>query len=375
MADTETIIEKTEPDFLSTFTANAPIPKSQQQQTAPEPKAEQKQEPPKAAPKQEAPKEPAAPQDDSDLPEGLKGKSGAAAAEFRKIRASEQELKKWKAEHELKLKEYEEKLSKSKGPDEETAKKIAEYEARNKEYSDKLKVLAIERHPDFVKHYGERIEKAENAVLGTVPADKRDTLKKIIDLPVGEFRTEKLEQFADGLSSLAQSTLAAALLRVDEVKAERAGELAQAEDRLKKLSAEESKQREASEMTNKQKQEARTKAALEASNEYDAFKTIEGNDAHNQAIAARKEFVSGFFAGKIPNEIVPKIPALVQEAMYLRESVVPSLKAEIEKRDKTIAEMTAATPKVGDKSQKSAKGAEGQDFESVFTSNAPKRSM
>lgn len=223
-------------------------------------------------------------------------------------------------------------------------KEIETLRKANEQYDKELKMLAIERHPKFKAYYDDRIagyiETAKKIV-----GENASALAKVLALPDDEYRQERIDKLADGLSPMRQADLAATIARMREVQSERAAELEKSSQGYQKMMETEKQQQEAAMAQSKAKIDGITKRGMEFAKTLDAFKTKDGDDAHNKEVSDRESFVQAFFQGKLPEEMLSWIPVLASEALFLKEKDIPRLNAEIKKRDEIIASYNSASPK------------------------------
>ncbi len=223
---------------------------------------------------------------------------------------------------------------------------------------------------------------AANLAKDAVGKDKAAQVEKLLLMPDGEARNDALEAIAAELSPLKQGQLANALTEWRKAEAEKTAELARAGESWEKLQSDEKARGETSQKQNIQKRQAVADTALKIAKGFDAFKTIEGDDAHNAEIAGNEAFVKSFFLGKVPDNILPSIPVMVVEGFHMKNKVIPGLKAEIEKMSKIIEGYTKGSPglpKTGDTKpapagNASIKKPDGtmKSFLEIYEENAPK---
>lgn len=228
---------------------------------------------------------------------------------------------------------------------------------QNQEFDQQLRQLAIERHPKFKAKYDTKIESAI-ASAKRAAGEHGAKVEKLLSLPENEFRTEQLEGILGELSPLRQAEFTNALARVREMQDERQAEIVRSAEQFTAIQRHELEEREKSASDAKLKdQEVRgrmTTVALNIAKQLDAFKPIEGDEDHNKSIRDREMFLKSAFAGKLDEKMYAAMPALASEALYLKESIIPKLQAEIAKRDAIISGASAASPRA-------AAGAKGGD--------------
>lgn len=223
-------------------------------------------------------------------------------------------------------------------PDYEDLKK------RATEYETELKRVALERTPEFKKHYETRFNQAEQLARSAVPKEKGDLVAKLLKFSDVEGVEAQLEAVAAELTPLQAGKLANAVQQYQAAKLEREGALADSANQLKFAEEHNIKLQQQQEAAMQKEVETMTNRALELSKGLESFQPREKDDAHNKGIAAREEFVRNFWKGNVPEEMKPWIPSLVADALYMRETMIPSMKAEVEQLKATLASYTKGTP-------------------------------
>lgn len=227
-----------------------------------------------------------------------------------------------------------------------------DFEALKKErddFSERLKLLDIERHPKFKEHWDTQIGNAENVAKSIVGTERAAKLEKIVQMPDGEAKDEQLEALASELTATKQGQLGAAMMRIRELREQRNADVTKTRAQWDSIQAKEREKSDASGAESQKRRELATNKGLEIAGKLDAFKKIEGNQEHNDAIAQAEGVVRSFFQGKLPENVMVAIPALAVQALHLSSKVIPALRAEmateIKKRDDMIASLTARSPR------------------------------
>lgn len=237
-----------------------------------------------------------------------------------------------------------------------------------------MKIVAVERHPDFIKYFSERTKSAVDAAKAIVGAELAPKLEKILSIGDSETRSEQLEALASELSAFKQGELATAIGKLRDVEAEKAAEIAKAGKSFETLQAKNRSEQEQSVAKKKAATEKAKADALAVARTFDSFKPKEGDEAHNALVKQNEELVNAFFDGKIDPKLFPSIPALAAEAMYLRDTKIPALESEIKKRDELLKQYQAAGPKLehgGAKPPSGDTAPTGGKFVAAFQSNWP----
>lgn len=319
-------------------------------------------------PTKDAPKAP-----DLENPAGL---SPTASQKFNAIKASREEWKTKASQYEAKIKELTEQATTQK-PAPATdidGVPIDTIKQENKRLSEEIKKLSVERHPRFKAHFGAKEDSIVNIAKNAVGTERAAVVEQLLKQSPSDYRTERLEEMADGLSSLAQARLSRAIDDWDNTQAEKKAAIDTEAAKWDKTVAEEKADQQKRFEGVKTKFEGLAKLALEGSVNYDSFKEIDGDTEHNAKVANNREFIKKFMSGTLKEEVFAFTPVLAAEALHLREKVLPALKAqmaeEISKRDKIIADLQSATPSVDTPADKGGGAkAEDDDFQTVFAKN------
>lgn len=351
-------------------TTPAKPPETPQPPTAPAPAeppkpAEKPPEPPQPA---EPPKPEPAPTEDELLENPYSRDWKTIRQHLKERRELKAEMEKAKTERETLLKELQEAKAKPPPPVEpartpaeldELKKTLeAEKEAKSK-LEHELKIIALERTPEFRTHYQQRFESAIAAAKSAVPVEDQAKVQTIMDLPPSEYRKSLLNTLLEPLSIADQTAVSVALLDMDRARAERDSKLKDNEAEYKKKleldavkAAEEQKAQTA-------RQEMAIKGVLEAARKtFDAFKTLDGNDAHNTRVKTAEERVTRFFKGQMDPQEVALLPVLASDYEVVR-SERDSLKSELDQARKTIAAYESSNPQITAGSKKTETKAKG----------------
>ena len=152
--------------------------------------------------------------DDSDIPETIK--STKAADAFRKIKEEKAQLAK-------QLDEL--KAGKATNPDYQAQLKALQ-EDRDA-LSERVRLLDVERHPEFVKKYEGRINGVFDSVKTLVGTDG-ERLVGLLKSPESDYRNSQIDDIVEGLSPAKKAKLGALIVRYDEINSEKAAEISDA---------------------------------------------------------------------------------------------------------------------------------------------------
>ena len=342
---------------------------------APEPPAKPP-EPPKPPPEPvklpEKPKEePAKPQEmppaptppsDDDVGENPWNRDWKAIKKHLKERKELQvEMAKAKAKEEALVKELESLKTRpaptpepSKTPQElEEIRKALETEKESKaKLEQELKILALERAPEFRDHYQKRFDAAIAQAQNAVPDDAKAKVADLVKLPPTPYRKQLLTELMVDLNEYDRSLLAVAVTEMDRARLEREQALKDNETnykRLEDIKAQKAAEEQKGEMA---RRELAIKGVLEAARQrFDAFKPVDGNEKHNEFVKRSEERVMRFFKGELSPEEITLMPVIAAEYEVVKAHR-DSLAAELEQARKTISQYESASPAITSGSKK-----------------------
>lgn len=344
------------------------LPETPPPKPAPEP-AKPAPEPPKPpekvkepTPKEEPPKPPEPPTADDDVGENPWNRDWKAIKKHLKERKELQvEMAKVKADRESLVKELET-LKSRPAPTAEPAKTPAELDEIRKaletekeskaKLEQELKILALERAPEFRDHYQKRFDAAIAQAQNAVPDDAKAKVADLVKLPPTPYRKQLLTELMVDLNEYDRSLLAVAVTEMDRARSEREQALKDNESnfkRLEDLKAQKAAEEAKGEMA---RREMAIKGVLEAARQrFDAFKPVDGNEKHNEFVRRAEERVTRFFKGELPPEEITLMPVIASD-YELVKAHRDSLMAELEQAKKTISQYENASPTVTSGSKK-----------------------
>ena len=321
-----------------------------------------------------AKKEPARAPDD-DTPPEVKSEAGKNAWKTYKerLKATEKERDELKLKYETETKgfaakqaELEQKMTEAKA-----AYDPVEFERLKKEKDElwnTVRRTKVTELPEFKRNFTEPLDRITKAALESVTPDKRPQLEWLLKQPNSTDREERLNDLTSSLSSITTARLANAVVQVDEIRDRMNNVLAQEKE---VSDAYEAQQLQIKERTTAQQkidaQKAIEEAAAEIRNsKLPGFTEIEGDTAHNAAVAAAFEKAKslGFnLAEKNDRRGIAKIAHMA----VLTETLIPMLQkqfSEMEELKATIAKLQANQPGTRPASQSS--GASTPDDKQPF---------
>lgn len=269
--------------------------------------------------------EPAAPaaSDDADIPETIK--STKAADAFRKIKEEKAQLAK-------QLDEL--KAGKSTNPQFESQLKTLQEE--RDALSERVRLLDIERHPDFIKKYEGKITGVFDSVKNLVGTDG-ERLVSLLKSPDSDYRNSQIDDIVEGLSPSKKAKLGALIVKYDEINGERSSELTEAKADYDAVISK-----------YKQDNEEGTKAALESANKtwqkvstdarsLEIFEPRENDEEWNTELNGRLSLAQQIFNGENSEEDLAKAALWAaaapkyRELLYAQVEVNKRLQAELSK--------------------------------------------
>jgi hypothetical protein len=293
--------------------------------------------PPKAAdgPAKAADAAPAVKDDDEKWPRDAKGWE-----KFKANRKSERdELTAKIAAAEKKAAELEARLSTAGTPAdyEEIKQKLTAKDQALEEYSKQLQVAAVERHPQFVKHFTDRTNAQMELAKRIAGPERAESIKEALSLSEGRQRTAMLDGLLSELSPLNQARIGAVLNELSNIDHEKSVEIAKSGDTFKML---QTRQSEAARQEQAKQQAAWTKTfeeQLAEARKPDAgiflLQPKDGDAEWNAAVDKRVAEAKNLIFGKNPQ------PVMAKAAMWA--AVAPDLVGYLGKMAKEVETLEA----------------------------------
>ena len=276
--------------------------------------------------KQQQPEADAAPTStdaDSDIPETIK--STKAADAFRKIKEEKAQLAK-------QLEEL--KAGKSTNPDYDAQLKALQEE--RDALSERVRLLDVERHPEFIKKYEGKINGVFESVKSLVGSDG-ERLVGLLKSPESDYRNSQIDDIVEGLSPAKKAKLGALIVKYDEINGERAAEISEAKSDYDAIIS-----------RYQQDNEEGTKAALEQASKtwqkvsenaraLEIFEPRENDEEWNSELNQRLSLAQQIFNGENSEEDLAKAALWAaaapkyRELLYAQVEVNKRLQAELSK--------------------------------------------
>jgi hypothetical protein len=261
--------------------------------------------------------------DDADIPETIK--STKAADAFRKIKEEKAQLAK-------QLEEL--KAGKSTNPDFESQLKALQEE--RDALSERVRLLDIERHPDFIKKYEGKISGVFDSVKNLVGTDG-ERLVSLLKSPESDYRNSQIDDIVEGLSPSKKAKLGALIVKYDEINGERASELSEAKADYDAVI---SKYQQDNEEGTKAALESATKTWQKVSSDarsLEIFEPRENDEEWNSELNQRLSLAQQIFNGENSEEDLAKAALWAaaapkyRELLYAQVEVNKRLQAELSK--------------------------------------------
>lgn len=263
------------------------------------------------------------PVDDSDIPETIK--STKAADAFRKIKEEKAQLSK-------QLEEF--KAGKSLSSNAEAQFKTLQEE--RDALSERVRLLDIERHPEFVKKYEGKITGVFESMKSVVGTDG-DRLVGLLKSPENDYRNSQIDDIVEGLSPSKKAKLGALIVKYDEINGEKSAEMSEAKADYDSIISK-----------YQQDNETNTRAALESANKtwtkvsenaraLEIFEPRENDEEWNTELNGRLSLAQQIFNGENSEEDLAKAALWAaaapkyRELLYSQVEVNKRLKAELAK--------------------------------------------
>lgn len=286
--------------------------------------------------------------DDSDIPETIK--STKAADAFRKIKEEKAQLSK-------QLDEF--KAGKSLSSNSEAQLKTLQEE--RDALSERVRLLDIERHPEFVKKYESKITGVFDSMKSVVGTDG-DRLVGLLKSPENDYRNSQIDDIVEGLSPSKKAKLGALIVKYDEINGEKSAEMSEAKADYDSIISK-----------YQQENEQGTRAALESANKtwtkvsenaraLEIFEPRENDEEWNTELSGRLSLAQQIFNGENSEEDLAKAALWAAAAPKYRELLYSQV--EINKRLKAeLAKLRGSEPGVSSR-------ATNPGFKSANASNA-----
>jgi len=290
---------------------------------------------------------------DSDIPESIK--STKAADAFRKIKEEKAQLSKQLDD-----------LKAGKVSDTEVESKFKTLQSERDALSERVRLLDIERHPDFVKKYESKITGVFDSLKGLVGTEG-DRLIGLLKSPENDYRNSQIDDIVEGLSPSKKAKLGALIVKYDEINGEKSAEMSEAKADYDAVI---SKYRQDSDANTASALESATKTWTKVSENARALEIFEPRDNDeewNTELNGRLNLARQIFNGENSEEDLAKAALWAAAAPKYRELLYSQV--EVNKRlQAELAKYRGSQPGVSSKatggSSKSSSGdaSKSEDF-------------
>ena len=304
--------------------------------------------------KQQAEAAPTSTDADSDIPETIK--STKAADAFRKIKEEKAQLAK-------QLEEL--KSGKTSNPNFEEQLKTLQQE--RDALSERVRILDVERHPEFVKKYEGKINGVFDSVKNLVGSDG-ERLVGLLKSPESDYRNSQIDDIVEGLSPSKKAKLGALIVKYDEINGEKASEISEAKSDYDAII---SKYQQDNEQGTKAALESATKTWAKVSENARALEIFEprdGDDEWNGELNQRLSLAQQIFNGENSEEDLAKAALWAaaapkyRELLYAQVEVNKRLQAELSKFRGSEPGVTSKATGGGGSRPANASSAKSDDF-------------
>ena len=304
--------------------------------------------------KQQADSAPTSTDADSDIPETIK--STKAADAFRKI----------KEEKALLAKQLDElKSGKTANPNYEAQLKTLQEE--RDALSERVRILDVERHPEFVKKYEGKINGVFDSVKNLVGSDG-ERLVGLLKSPESDYRNSQIDDIVEGLSPSKKAKLGALIVKYDEINGEKASEISEAKSDYDAII---SKYQQDNEQGTRAALESATKTWAKVSENARALEIFEprdGDEEWNGELNQRLSLAQQIFNGENSEEDLAKAALWAaaapkyRELLYAQVEVNKRLQAELSKFRGSEPGVTSKATGGGGSRPANASSAKSEDF-------------
>ena len=291
---------------------------------------------------------------DSDIPETIK--STKAADAFRKIKEEKAQLAK-------QLEEL--KSGKTSNPNFEEQLKTLQQE--RDALSERVRILDVERHPEFVKKYEGKINGVFDSVKSLVGSDG-ERLVGLLKSPESDYRNSQIDDIVEGLSPSKKAKLGALIVKYDEINGEKASEISEAKADYDAII---SKYQQDNEQGTKAALESATKTWAKVSENARALEIFEprdGDEEWNGELNERLSLAQQIFNGENSEEDLAKAALWAaaapkyRELLYAQVEVNKRLQAELSKFRGSEPGVTSKATGGGGSRPANASSAKSEDF-------------
>ena len=230
--------------------------------------------------------------------------------------------------------------NKNEGEDDGSGK-IARLESERDELSKELKLVSIERHPEFRRKFEERASKLVAAAKSMVGVGLDEKIVQILFMEEGDKKTEELDDIFSELPVSKQARLANIIQDMDNIQEERVEALNEANATYANLQESDRQNRAGFMHSNQQLFDE----VSERAQSLEFFKLKDDDDEWNKGVQDRLDLARNIYTGSTSSEELVLASLWAAQAPIAREALAAQV--EVNRRLRAqLKEMQGATPSV-----------------------------
>jgi hypothetical protein len=258
-------------------------------------------------------------------------------------KVKDEEYQKQIADRDAKIKDLETKASAPVSP--EVQKEIESLKQENEAFSKQLRLVAVTTHPRFKNYFQSKVDATLARLKGCVSPDRLEEVSKLVTDSDSDSRTDRINELLSEMSPFQQGRLHGVLNGLAEIQVEKEAEVIRADQDYDQIKAQQKTQQEAQQAQMGKLLEDTIKSMQDAKGGRPDYQLREGETEWNAAVQKRLDAGRKLIAGNLPAEVMFR--AAFDAAAY--PDVLAGYKAalvDVDKLQKQIAAMSAATPKL-----------------------------
>lgn len=222
--------------------------------------------------------------------------------------------------------------------------------------SETLRLAAVEKHPRFVQYYDGKVNAQVELAKRLVGGEKAEAVATLLKAPDTEWRSQQLEALMGDLTPMQQSRLGSVLNSLEEIRAEREGEVARArEDYEKATTKAQAEAKARSESARSEAENLFGNVVKAAQAENPIFQPRDGDEAWNKAVAERVTEAKRLMFEQHKPDVLAKAALNAVAYPALLESY-QSLLSEIDKLKAQVTQLSSASPGIARREGERANG-------------------
>lgn len=303
--------------------------------------------------------EPPAPVAD-EIPSSIK--STKAAEEFKKLKSERDAFR-----QEL------ETLKKAPAATEDYVNKLKTIEQEKNVLSEQLRLLDIERHPEFQQKYNSRIE-ATHELIKVSGGEQGELLSKLLRVPQSDTRDAQIDRIIGELPPSKQAKVGALMARIDEISTDRTQELNSAKTQYESVIK--SRQADIDQQTTaaKVQSEKTWDTIKESARALEVFEPKDGDASWNTEVSDRVELARRIFNGENDEADLAKAALWAAAAPKYRELLHAQM-ALNGKLQSELNKLRGSDAKVSTSSEPGRKSASSNDVPDASSNDFVKQFM